>query len=276
VSKSRSSSNPPAGNRYGLLLEAIFRSHYSAGVSEFVFERSELETAAATLSIQLPKNLGDLIYSFRYRTPLPESITLTATPGLEWVIEGAGRSRYRMIQRKPMRLLPSQNHHRIKIPDATPEIVARYSLSDEQALLTKVRYNRLLDIFLAVTSYSLQNHLRTTVTGIGQVETDELYVAVNKFGQQFAVPVQAKGRKDQINLVQVGQDLALCRDKYPSLVPRPVAVQFVPEADGEVIVMFELTVADDEIRVLDEKHYCLVPAAEITTADLAQASATAK
>jgi len=48
----------------------------------------------------------------------------------------------------------------IKIPDATPEIVAAYALSDEQALLAKVRYNRLLDIFLGVAAYSLQNHLR--------------------------------------------------------------------------------------------------------------------
>lgn len=48
----------------------------------------------------------------------------------------------------------------IKTPDATPEIAAAYALSDEQALLAKVRYNRLLDIFLSVAAYSLQNHLR--------------------------------------------------------------------------------------------------------------------
>ena len=46
-----------------------------------------------------------------------------------------------------------------EIPDATPEIILSYALSDEQALLAKVRYNRLLDIFLGITTYSLQNHL---------------------------------------------------------------------------------------------------------------------
>ncbi len=68
----------------------------------------------------------------------------------------------------------------IKIPDATPEIVSAYALSDEQALLAKVRYNRLLDIFLGVATYSLQNHLRTTVTGLGQAEIDEIYVAIDR------------------------------------------------------------------------------------------------
>jgi len=47
-----------------------------------------------------------------------------------------------------------------KIPDSTPELVGAYALDDEQALLAIVRYNRLIDIFLSLTTYSLQNHLR--------------------------------------------------------------------------------------------------------------------
>lgn len=49
-------------------------------------------------------------------------------------------------------------------------------MSDEQALLARVRYNRLLDIFLGLATYSLQNHLRTSVTDIGQIEVDEICV----------------------------------------------------------------------------------------------------
>ncbi len=54
-----------------------------------------------------------------------------------------------------------------KIPDSTPGIVMMYALSDEQALLARLRYNRLIDIFTAVTCYSLQNHLRTAVPNVG-------------------------------------------------------------------------------------------------------------
>ncbi len=61
------------------------------------------------------------------------------------------------------------------------------SFTDEQALLATVRYNRLTDIFTGVTCYSLQNHLRTTVRGVGQVETDELYVGVDRLGKHYAI-----------------------------------------------------------------------------------------
>lgn len=167
------------------------------------------------------------------------------------------------------RIRPSESLAPIKLPDATPEIVARFALGDEQALLAKIRYNRLIDIFLRVTAYSLQNHLRTTVPNIGQIETDEVYVAVNNVGNQFVIPVQAKGGSDQIGIVQLRQDFALCRQTYPDLSPRPVAVQFVRDSSGiETIVMFALTEIDGDIRALDEKHYRLVPAREITADDL--------
>ncbi len=224
----RSSDEPPTtakkANRYGALLLRIFTAHYRPGATKFEFARTELETAARELNIALPKNLGDLIYSFRFRTVLPPEIVQTATPGCQWVIELAGQARYRMSLLKENRVVPSDNKYEIKIPDAVPEIVARYALGDEQALLAKVRYNRLIDIFLRVTAYSLQNHLRTTVPEMGQIETDEIYVAVRNTGQQFVVPVQAKGGTDQIGIVQVRQDLALCRRKFPDLTPRPVAV----------------------------------------------------
>src|ERR1022692_4109950 len=89
----------------------------------------------------------------------------------------------------------------IKIPDATPEIIAAYALSDEQALLAKVLYNRLLDIFLVLTTYPLQNHLRATVKKMGdsQIEIGEVYVGVDKHGEQFALPVQAKGGSDRLD-----------------------------------------------------------------------------
>ena len=96
-----------------------------------------------------------------------------------------------------MPLIPNQNLAGTKIPDATPGIIAKYAFSDEQALLTRIRANRLIDIFLGIACYSLQNHLRTTVVGMGQVETDEIYVGVDKGGSHYVVPVQAKGGGDR-------------------------------------------------------------------------------
>lgn len=189
-----------APNRYAQIIARLFETHFKLGSSSETaveFSREECAAIADKLGIELPKNLGDVFYSFRYRNPLPESIRATAVPGLEWVIEGAGRARYRFRQVRVNRIEPRPEMLAIKVPDATPEIIAAYALTDEQALLAKVRYNRLIDIFLGITAYSLQNHLRTTVKNLGQIEIDEIYVGLDRHGRQFVVPVQAKGGNDK-------------------------------------------------------------------------------
>lgn len=75
-----------------------------------------------------------------------------------------------------------------------------------------MRYNRLIDVFLGITTYSLQNHLRTTVKQIGQLEIDEIYVGIDKLGRQYVIPVQAKGGRDQIAVVQAKQDILCCAE----------------------------------------------------------------
>ena len=250
----------PASNRYKLLIESIFQSHWAEGVKDFEFEREELEAFADKLGIKLPKNLGDLIYSFRFRVALPDGIVATQPEGLEWIIEGAGRARYRFKLVKAQRILPRDDLVRISIPDATPELIRAYALDDEQALLAIVRYNRLIDTFLGLTTYSLQNHLRTTVKGIGQIEIDELYIGLDKRGCHYIIPVQAKGGNDQIGVVQTTQDIRFVEQKFPGVRCRAISAQFM---DGGVVALFELTLQDDEIRVVDERHYRLVPAAQL-------------
>jgi hypothetical protein len=143
--------------------------------------------------------------------------------------------------------------------------VAKYALSDEQALLARVRYNRLIDIFLGLACYSLQNHLRTAVRTIGQVETDELYVGVDKRGIHYVIPVQAKGGADKLSVVQIEQDIALCETKFASLVCRPVGAQFMSD---NVIALFEFEHDGDDITVSSERHYKLVAPEEVTDEDL--------
>lgn len=252
-------------SRYKRLVEKVFFNRYSEGDNSVEFERDDLVAAANELNIQLPKNLGDVIYSIRYRTPMPESILKMQPEGMEWIIEGSGRSKYTFKLVRINRIVPNRELIAVKIPDSTPEIVNAYTLSDEQALLAIVRYNRLIDIFLGVAAYSLQNHLRTTVHSIGQVEIDEIYVAVDKYGRQFVLPVQAKGGSDQLSVVQTKQDIACCEEKYPTLICKAISAQFM---EDDLVALFELAVENDEIKVVDEKHYRLVPANQIDEEDL--------
>lgn len=252
-------------NRYEIIIERIFFSRYKSGDRAVQFARPEIASVATELDIALPKNIGDLIYSFRYRYELPDSILSTAEPGLEWIIEGCGQALYQFKLVKLNRIIPREDLVTIKVPDSTPEIITAYALSDEQALLAKVRYNRLIDIFLGITAYSLQNHLRTNLKSTGQIEIDEMYVGIDRYGRQFIVPVQAKGGSDKHGVVQTNQDIAYCQTKFPDLVCRAVSAQFMSD---DRIAMFELTVQDSEVRVVEEKHYRLVPSNSIKSEDL--------
>ena len=257
------------GNRYRQLIEHIFFDrdfgHYRPGVVKISFTRGDLTRAAAILGIEPPKNLGDIVYSVRYRTHMPMRIVDTQPDGMEWTIDGAGRAQYCFLLTSINRIVPNPSLAIVKIPDATPEIISHNALNDEQALLARIRYNRLIDIFLGIAAYSLQSHMRTTVPGIGQIEIDEIYVGVDRFGVQYVVPVEAKSGKDQLSAVQAKQDLACCLDKFPLLRCRTVSAQFMGE---NRIALFELIQQDGEIRILDEKHYSLVPADSISAADL--------
>ncbi len=252
-------------NRYTAIIERIFATHYTPGARVVEFAREDIETVAAELDVRLPKNLGDIVYTFRYRAALPESIGSLADEGEAWIIRPAGRGLYRFELTRAVTLEPNENMAVTKIPDSTPGVISLYALSDEQALLAKLRYNRLVDIFACVTCYSLQNHLRTTVPGVGQVETDELYVGVDKRGVHYVIPIQAKGGTDRLSVVQIEQDVALCASKFPSLVCRPVGTQFM--RDG-VIVLFEFEHGGDGVRIVSEKHYQLVPPDELSDSDL--------
>ena len=66
---------------YSLIIEKIFLSKFKVGMREVDFERNDIVKFSDEHKISLPKNLGDLIYSFRYRKALPKSIQSQAGEG---------------------------------------------------------------------------------------------------------------------------------------------------------------------------------------------------
>lgn len=119
------------------------------------FSREDLIDASKELGIILPKNLGDIIYSFRYRKALPQTIKDKAPKGMGWIIRPAGKAQYVFKASKIADIFPNNHLAVTKVPDSTPGVIDKYALSDEQSLLAKIRYNRLIDIFTGITCYSL-------------------------------------------------------------------------------------------------------------------------
>lgn len=257
-------------SKYAQIIEWVFFENYRENDVIVPFDRDQLVQATNELGLARAKNLGDIPYSFRFRRELPDSIQSTAPTNAEWIIVGVGIGAYAFRLASPGKIEPQSHYLPIKIPDATPEIVRYYAPgTDEQALLTRARYNRIVDIFSGLTCYSIQNHLRTTITDIGQVEVDEIYVGVNKRGTHFVLPCQAKSPGDKFGIVQVMQDIALCKERYPAAICRPIALQFNGEDN---VAVLELAVREEKdvllLNVVDEKHYQLVPQSEISDSEL--------
>ncbi|MGJ8589766.1 MAG: endonuclease [Yoonia sp.] len=255
---------PPS--RQSQIIQAVFFDQYKPGAGSIKFSREDLFDACKTHGINPLKNMGDgAVYSYRYRAKFPEAILATQPQGMEWVILGRGIAKYEFRLVSASNILPNPNLLAVKLPEATPEIIKRYAFTDEQALLARIRYNRMVDTFFGITTYSLQNHLRTTVGEIGQIEIDEIYVGVDRNGRHYIIPAQAKVGNDKIGYAQLYQDLAYCAEKYPNLVCRALAAKFMNEG---TIALFELTISGDSVRIVQEKHYDLVPAAGISEVEL--------
>ncbi len=264
------------------IIEKIFLERYHSGLTQVTFTREDIVSAAASLRADRPKNVGEIIYSLRYRIPLPDCIRQTAPPGREWAIFPGGNAVY-TLQTVPFNLIePRRGLRTIRLPDATPGVISMHSLSDEQALLARVRYNRLLDLFTGLACYPLQSHLRTSISiashidgspSSSQVETDDIYVGLDEHGAHYIVPVQAKGGSDSLSVIQIWQDFRVAEQKFPDLIARPVAAQFL---DVDVIALFEFEESDNQITIAREHHYNLVIPEELDPTELADYRSAAR
>ena len=113
----------------------------------------------------------------------------------------------------------------------------------------------------------MQNHLRTTVPNLGQVETDEVYIGIDARGAHYVLPVQAKGGRDKLGVVQIEQDVAMCESKFPTLICRPIAAQFMEDS---VIALFQFEQTVEGIGILAEKHYKFVTPDQLSPEELAR------
>lgn len=238
------------GKLYDQVVVEMFRRVYRPDANVLPFTKDELVQVCQDLEIVI-NNVPDIPYHYRTgRSDLPDEILDTGN----WVIEGAGKGRYTFVKlvRTPYIHIP-EDLYVTKIPEATPDVVLKYGGVDEQGLLTRVRYNRLVDTFLSLTAYHLQGHVRSSVLDIGQVEVDDLYVGVDADGKWYVIPVEAKsvGAKERLGVIQVRQMILFAKQNYGDLILRPVGIK--PLDDGSwVFLEF-----DDEadLEMISVKRY---------------------
>ena len=125
----------PRENNYTKILNKIFFDRYTEDTCAVSFERDDIATTAQQLKLAVPRNLGDVIYSFRYRNLRPARIMETAPDGYTWVLRPEGRGLYKFALAPHTPIAPNPNLAITKVPDATPGIVGQYAVSDEAGIV---------------------------------------------------------------------------------------------------------------------------------------------
>ncbi len=239
---------------YDRIITKLFNSKFKEGITEIDFTKDELVAIARKLKIAL-RNPPDVVYTYRSRANLPESIIKTGN----WVIKpkGKGRFSFQKSKRKPFVDI-QEGLYAIEIPNALPEIVEKHGSKDEQALLSAIRYNRLVDIFTEITCFHLQSHIRTTIESEGQIEIDDLYVGVDTDGIEYILPLEAKSSddRDKLGWIQISNMVKFARQNFPKLKCRPIAAK--PAGHNKVYLLeFDNNPNSEEIGIVQIKLYKL-------------------
>lgn len=243
-------------SQYDEVLLEVFLRHHREGADYLKFRKDELAEACRKRGITV-RNIPDIIYTYRARRMLPRRILATR----HWAIEPAGRGSYafRLLRNLAHFEIPFGDYTPVDIYNAIPEVVEGLLRQDEQSLLTRVLYNRLVDIFTSLTCFHIQNHYRSFVAGMGEVELDALYVGVDKAGTLFVIPVEAKSRaeSEMMGRIQVSQMARLVRQDFAQLRRRILAVKAL--ADGTIaMVEFDDHEEPDDFGIVSVARFRLV------------------
>jgi hypothetical protein len=235
----------PKQTLYDKIFEQVFLAKYRQNPASkaIEFNKDDIRRVADELGITI-KNIPDIIYTYRARRELPESVLATGN----WIVKPSGKGRYMFIQinRSPFVTL-QEGLAAIEVLNATPEIVEKYGTKDEQGLLSVIRYNRLVDIFTEITCFHLQSHIRTTIQHEGQIEVDDVYVGIDQEGREYILPLEAKGSngRDKFGWVQISNMVRYATQYFPQLLCPPLATK----AHGNHVYMVEFDDVIDHQRM---------------------------
>lgn len=251
---------------YAPVLLELFRAARDTGKDKLIFTYDEIRAVARRNGFEI-RNYADFPYYFRSRSELPAEIREAGFRGL-YIGGGRRRGGGTIILTKeelsfelPTDLPPTRRK------SAIPPAVRKFIGDDEQAVLSVVRYEGLLDDLLGFQVYHLQGHLRTTIDaeqGNTQVEVDDLYVGVRGDAGTTIVPVEAKAVAEKLNRVQLLYVARAAYNHAAKAVPAndvevcPVAVKL--DGDGTLYAMtFNFPETFQGLTILRAKRYHLEP-----------------
>lgn len=243
--------------RYEQVLLRVFEKLFDDSREEIVFSQTDLREVADELGLQI-RNFPDLIYNLRNRSVLPEEIV---NAGYQ-TIEMRGRGQYALTKRSTDIPYPAYIEQKVASIQRIPAIVRQYLGTDEQCILSVVRYLDLLSDFLGGPCYHLQGHLRTTGSFQQQVEADDVYVMGGQ-GINIVIPIETKGIGEKLGLSQIRSTVDAVKNKFPSEPVIPVGIERI-EKHKLRLIQFSCEFDDDtnsirNIELVHARDYVLYP-----------------
>jgi hypothetical protein len=209
--------------KYNRYIVAIYQLKLEEGFTsdeDIPFDKSDVEGARQEFGLNRIKNVPDLKYNLRSRADLPEVLL---DEGYEAVIQNEDAQRkdaaYLLTKEPDTIHLPEPDEQRTLDTSGIPDLVRKYSTTDEQGILTRVRYTGVLNEFSQFECHHLQSHFRTSGDS-GQVEIDDLYIAEDSEGTPYAIIGEGKGVGEKFSRNQIYRNTKAVRQKeeYPDEV----------------------------------------------------------
>ena len=209
------SSKRPAGNRYAAIIERIFHAGYRKG-REVPFCSRRPGGCRKARASELPKNLAICFIRFAIAIRSPIRSWKQRHPG---TVDNRV-DRRREVRFSQTKIQPDRAQGRSRSPQipTRPRNRRRLYKGDEQALFA--RCDNRFDRHFPRCRRLLAAKPPANRSGISQIEIDELYVAIDKFG----APCHSRtgeGRQDQLPSWCNRGKTSYCTEKIPGLNAGP-------------------------------------------------------
>ena len=251
------SNKKPKDADYDLVIAKVFKDlvKTQGRRDSYSFTKDQIEESMMTLKakgiVAHIRNIADIKYTYDARRNFPPPIAETGF----WGIVGEGKSKYRFERIKQNNLIripqdiSTLKAQKSKISDATPAMVRAVLGHDEQATMTKLRYNDIISKALNINAFQVQGHERTTVS-CGQIEVDEVYVG-DRGKKKFIIPISAKGGdKDSLSYSQALNLSLYAREKTRFAEYEPIPLGISRRSDtGITIIRFNAANTLQDVRI---------------------------
>jgi hypothetical protein len=189
---------------------------------ELHFSQADLRQAAAALGEEA-RNFPDLPYNMRSRAGLPQELLDAGYS----TIAIRGKGQYALVTAEDKFDVPQDTPVVDVSTEPIPAAIRDILRTDEQSILSVMRYLDTVSDFMGRPAHHLQGHLRTTGSLKQQVEADDVWVAeaVEPDGQRTMLPIETKAMHERLGLHQMISTIDAVLKKYPAIPVVPLAAQ---------------------------------------------------